>query len=64
MLLAPKIACVILDSNWKSPGKGPAGYPPVENCKRFYIGWMYFSARLIVDLYNDNAGPDYENEGI
>lgn len=64
MPLAPKVACVIPDSNWKPPGKGPAVYPPVENCKQFYVGWMYFNAQVILGVYNDNSGPDYEDEGI
>lgn len=62
--LAPRVACVVLDSNWKSPGTGPAVHPPIENCKKFYVGWMYFNAQIILDIYNDNSWRNYEGEDI
>lgn len=62
--LTPRVACAVLDSNWQSPGQGSNDCPPIENCRKFYVGWMYFDAESLLGIYDECSTDDYDDEGI
>lgn len=60
----PPVACAIVDGRWESPGRGPESCPPIENCRKGYVGWMYITLKFVVPMYSENNTQDWNNEGI
>lgn len=46
------VVCALVDVQVTPLGKGPPGYPNIEECTKLYTGWMYISLTGIVELYD------------
>lgn len=56
------IVCALVDLDYPSQDKGAEGYPAIEGCTTEYVGWMYVSNYVLVEMYDilyeeDNEEP-------